>query len=107
MKHFLPSTLFLIALSACQSTVIQSGASYPPVNPDSVQVSFAATPNCENPQEIGLIPQVGSNKHAQDRAINEIKRQAAAHGANLVLLRTTPTSVLGDMLIDAVMYRCH
>ena len=107
MKHILQSAILIAGLSACQSTVMQTGASYPPISPDAVQVSFASTPNCANPQEIGLIPQVGANKHAQDRAINEIKRQAAAHGANLVLLETTATSLLGDMLIDAVMYRCQ
>ena len=93
-------------LSACQSTVMQTGASYPPISPEDVKISFASTPNCANPKEIGLIPQVGANKHAQSRAINEIKRQAASRGANLVLLDTTATSLLGDMLIDAVMYRC-
>lgn len=106
MKHVLGAGLLAICVSGCQSTVIQTGQSFAAVDPTAVKVSFAATPNCNNPQEIGLIPQVGANKYAQGRAINEIKRKAASHGANLVLLDTTATSMLGDMLIDAVMYRC-
>lgn len=100
------ATVALFALSACDPATIITGQSYPPINPNAVQISFSASPNCANPLEIGLIPQVGSNKYAQDRAINEIKRIAASRGANLVLLDTTATSLLGDMLIDAVMYRC-
>lgn len=102
----LSAAIALFALSACEPATMVTGQSYPAINPSAVQISFAASPNCANPQEIGLIPQVGSNKYAQDRAINEIKRIAASRGANLVLLDTTATSLLGDMLIDAVMYRC-
>ncbi|WP_139194599.1 hypothetical protein [Roseovarius tolerans] len=106
MRQAVFSLAIIAGLSACQSTVMQTGANYPPISPSAVQVSFASSPNCAKPQEIGLIPQVGSNKYAQDRAINEIKRQAASRGANLVLLKTTATSLVGDMLIDAVMFRC-
>ncbi len=106
MRWFAYAPIFGLAAAGCQSTVMQTGVSYAAVSPDAVQVSFASTPNCTGAQEIGLIPQVGANKFAQDRAINEIKRQAASRGANLVLLDTTATSLLGDMLIDAVMYRC-
>lgn len=107
MRRFSFATLLTLAVSGCQSTVIQTGASYPAISPDSVQVSFASAPICSGSKEIGLIPQVGSNEFAQDRAINEIKRQAASHGANLVLLDTTETSHLGVMQIDAVLYRCQ
>jgi hypothetical protein len=93
-------------LSACGAPVMETGVQYPPVSQEDVRVSFASSPDCAGAKEIGLIPQVGSNKYAQDRAINEIKRQAASRGANLVLLDTDATSLLGDMLIDAIMYRC-
>ncbi|MCL6283633.1 hypothetical protein M3P21_08825 [Ruegeria sp. 2012CJ41-6] len=106
MKKAIAAILLTATVAACTEPVIQTGASYPAVAPEQVKVSFAATPNCTNAQEIGLIPQVGSNKYSQTRAINEIKRQAASRGANLVLLETRATSLLGDMLIDAEMYRC-
>lgn len=107
MKNsLLSATIALFGLAACEPATMVTGRSYSPINPSDVQISFASSPNCANPQEIGLIPQVGSNKYAQDRAINEIKRIAASRGANLVLLDTTATSLLGDMLIDAIMYRC-
>lgn len=106
MRSFVISLAALTAVSACNEPVMQSGASYPPISPQQVRVSFASVPTCSNPREVGMIPQVGSNKYAQDRAFNQIKRQAAQRGANLVLLDTTATSLLGDMLIDAVMYRC-
>lgn len=106
MRNIVLSLVAVSSVAACTEPVIQSGASYPPIPPQQVQVSFASTPGCENPREIGMIPQVGSNKYAQARAINHIKDLAAQRGANLVLLDTTATSLLGDMLIDAVMYRC-
>lgn len=96
----------LLVLSACVEPVMMSGASYPPVEPAQVRMSFASVPNCAGAVEIGLIPQVGSNKYSQDRAMSAIRSQAASNGANLVLMETRPTSLLGDMLIDAVMYRC-
>ena len=106
MKKTLSVAALIATLGACQSGVIKTGPSYPPVSPDMVQMSFASAPNCAAPQEVGLISQVGSNKFAQERAMNVIRSQAASNGANLVLLKTTATSLLGDMLIDAVMYRC-
>lgn len=96
----------LIALTACVEPVMMSGATYPPVDPSQVRMSFASVPTCAGAVEIGMIPQVGSNKYAQERAMNAIRSQAASNGANLVLLETRATSLLGDMLIDAVMYRC-
>lgn len=96
----------LLPLAACVEPVMMSGASYPAVDPSQVRMSFAAAPSCQGAIEIGMIPQVGSNKYSQDRAMNAIRSQAAARGANLVLLETQATSLLGDMLIDAVMYRC-
>ena len=96
----------LTMLTACVEPVMMSGTTYPPVDPSQVRMSFASTPNCAGAMEIGMIPQVGSNKYAQDRAMNAIRSQAAAKGANLVLLETRATSLLGDMLIDAVMFRC-
>lgn len=106
MRKAIAAILLISTVAACTEPVIQTGASYPAVAPDQVKVSFADAPNCENAKEIGLIPQVGSNKYSQTRAINEIKRQAGSRGANLVLLQTRATSLLGDMLIDAEMYRC-
>lgn len=106
MKKTLAPFVLALAVAGCQSTVMETGVSYPAISPDSVQVSFASTPSCKGAIEIGLIPQVGANKFAQDRAINVIKTQAASRGANLVLLDTTATSLMGDMLINAIMYRC-
>lgn len=106
MKNIIVLLAAMSALGGCTEPVMQTGASYPPIPPDQVRVSFASSPACANPHEIGMIPQVGSNKYAQDRAINQIRTQAAQRGANLVLLDTTATSLMGDMLIDAVMYRC-
>ena len=82
---------------------MMSGASYPPVDPSQVRMSFASAPSCAGAVEIGMIPQVGSNKYAQEIAMNAIRSQAASKGANLVLLETRATSLLGDMLIDAVI----
>lgn len=96
----------LLALSACVEPVMMSGASYPPIETSQVRMSFASVPNCPGAVEIGMIPQVGSNKYSQDRAMNAIRSQAASKGANLVLLETRATSLMGDMLVDAVMYRC-
>lgn len=106
MKKLVISLVVMTSVAACTEPVMRTGASYPPISPEQVQVSFASTPACANPREIGMIPQVGSNKYAQDRAINQIRNQAAQLGANLVLLDTTATSLMGDMLIDSVMYRC-
>ncbi len=106
MQKALISLPLLAALSACVEPVIQTQAGYPPVAPEQVQVSFAKSPTCANAQEIGYMPQVGSNKYAQDRAINQIRTQAGARGANLVLLETQATSLLGDMLINARLIRC-
>ncbi|GGH63184.1 hypothetical protein GVY41_18955 [Frigidibacter albus] len=105
MKRVLPLGLAL-ALAGCVEPAMMTGASYPAIAPEQVRMSFASMPDCPGAAEIGLIPQVGSNKYAQDRALNAIRAQAASKGANLVLMTTRPTSMLGDMLIDAVMYRC-
>ena len=96
----------LLTLSACVEPVMMSGASYAPIDPSQVRLSFAKVPDCPGAVEIGMIPQVGSNKYSQDRAMNAIRSQAASKGANLALLETRATSLLGDMLVDAVMYRC-
>lgn len=85
---------------------METGVRYQPISPEQVRVSFASSPDCAGAVEVGLVPQVGSNKYSQERALTEIKRQAAMRGANLVLLKTQATSLLGDMLIDANMYRC-
>ncbi len=106
MKPFFPIFIVVTSVAACTEPVMETGVRYAAIPPEAVRVSFASAPDCSGATEVGLIPQVGSNKYSQTRAIDEIKRQAASRGANLVLLETRATSLIGDMLIDAEMYRC-
>ena len=42
----------------------------------------------------------------QDLTRDTIKKRAASMGANSTLRETTLTSLMGDMLVNMVLYRC-
>ena len=106
MNKLIMCSFALAVLAGCQTPATITGASYPAISPENVKMSFSNEPTCANPQEIGAMLGVGANKHAQERALNEIRQRAASLGANYVLLDANVFNAFGDMTIDAILYRC-
>lgn len=84
----LMSIIAALVLSACTtSTVMRMGEMHAPINPKQVRVFFQAP---EEYQVLGIVDVhseiVFSNRKAQDRAIKRLVEDAAALGANGVLI---------------------
>ncbi len=84
----LMSLLVVLALSACTtSSVVRTGEMYAPINPEQVRVFFQSP---DDYQVLGLIDAhsdiVFSSRKAQERAIKRLVEEAAAIGANGVLI---------------------
>ena len=80
--------LVAVTLSACtSSTVIRTGQAYAPISPDQVQVFFEPPYDY---QVLGLVDAhsdiVFSSHKAEKRAIKRLVEEAAALGANGVLI---------------------
>ena len=93
------SIIAALVLSACTtSTVVRMGEMYAPINPEQVRVFFQAP---DEYQVLGVMDVhseiVFSNRKAQDRAIKRLIEDAAAIGANGVLVNTWfSSSNIGD-----------
>ncbi len=93
MKKFKTTLLiiyFLSIVGCATGSHIVTGKTRPPINPNNVQLYLEPPPEYET---IGIVEAASdvelSTQAAQDRAIQELKKQAAQIGANGVLVTNT------------------
>lgn len=81
--------LFAVLLAGCATgSSLVTGKAHPPTDPASVKLLTEATSGYES---IGIVTSEGyatlSRQQTQDNALEELKKQAAAIGANAIILR--------------------
>jgi hypothetical protein len=87
MKIFMSMFVALVISACTTSTVVRTGELYAPISPEQVQVFFRPPGDY---QVLGLVDAhsdiVFSSRKAQQRAIKRLIEEAAAIGANGVLI---------------------
>ena len=60
---------------------------------------------CEKPAEVGYANKLAAGFTLQHR-IDEMRKEAAKRGANVLLVKTRPVLIFGDVNVEGWMYRC-